>query len=201
MTNRDRPARLWGTLMIARLFVGCVLGLLAGAAVAAGLVFGLHTPAYDGSLGVVLAYATAAMTGVLTGLVAGKPIWAHGASIEAGLKAVFGAMLGTFAMFALRKWVPGVRVDLTAFGVGGAGALGDLPAASLPLLGAVLGGLFELDNTADSSKESAARRASAGPVGARVDTANAPKRGARRMSVGSENAPEEDAEDRKHAKG
>jgi hypothetical protein len=188
--------------MISRLVVGCVLGLIAGVAVAAALVFGLHTTAYDGALGIVLAYGTAALTGVLTGLVAGKPIWAHGASIEAGLKAVFGAMLGTLAMFALRKWASGVRVDLTALGIGGAGALGDLPAASLPLIGAVLGGLFELDNTGDSSKDAAARRIPAGPGRARVDPGKAAKGSARRASAGEDTPPvQQDEDERKHAKG
>jgi hypothetical protein len=186
--------------MISRLLVGCVIGLLAGAAVAAGLVFGLHTTVFDGSLGIVLAYATAAVTGVLTGLVAGKPIWAHGASIEAGLKAVFGAMLGTVAMFALRKWASGIHPpDWTALGLGGAGGLGDQPASSLPLLGAVLGGLFELDNTGDGPKEGAGVRGRSGSGGVRVDTGKAANAGARRTPSSAEGAPDDDESERKRA--
>jgi hypothetical protein len=183
--------------MLSRLLVGCVVGLLAGAAVAAGLAFGLDAKVFKEGLGVVLAYGAAAVTGVLTGLVAGKPIWAQGASIEAGLKAVFGAILGTVAMFALRKWV-GVSVDLTWLWAGAQGKLGDVPAASLPLLGAVLGGLFELDNTGDDSKEGARVR---GRPGVRVDAGKADSAGARRTPSSAEGAPDEDDSERKRAKG
>jgi hypothetical protein len=37
------------------------------------------------------------------------------------------------------------------------GALGDLPAANLPLIAAVLGALFELDNTAESGSDGGTR--------------------------------------------
>jgi hypothetical protein len=145
--------------MMRRLLVGLVLGLLVGGLVAAGLVAGLHIVDFAFITGgAVLAYLTAAVTGVLTGLVAGKPIWASGAKIEAGLKAFFGALIGVGLMFALRQWAGGVRLDLSPIGAGGPASLGDLPAASLPLLAAVLGGFFELDNTAE--KQQAAKEAS-----------------------------------------
>jgi hypothetical protein len=63
-------------------------------------------------------------------------------------------------MFALRQWAGGWVLDLSAVGAGGPAPVGALPAASLPLLAAVLGGFFELDNTgapakgADESKKS-----------------------------------------------
>src|SRR6516225_980623 len=93
--------------MVRRLFVGFIVGLFVGCAVAAGLVAGLrvHEFADLGTGGVVLAYLSAALTGVLTGLVAGKPIWATNAKIEAGLKAFFGALLAAGLMFVLRRWV------------------------------------------------------------------------------------------------
>ncbi len=132
--------------MIRRLFVGLVLGLILGGLVAAGLVAGLRVPLFVGGGGALLAYLAAALTGTLTGLFAGKPIWS-GARVEAGLKAFFGALLGVGLMFALREWGAGFRLDLSALGAGGAGSVGDLPAASLPLIAAVLGAFFELDNT------------------------------------------------------
>jgi hypothetical protein len=187
--------------MIARLFIGCVLGLLAGAAVAAGLAFGLHTTTFEGSIGVVLAFASAALTGVLAGLVAGKPIWAHGASIEVGLKAVFGAILGTIAMVALRKWAAGVHVDMSALGVGGAGGLGDVPAAALPLVGAALGGLFELDNTADGPKQGVGKRVGTRPDGVRVDTGKSSKASKPGARSDGEVAPGDEEDVRKRAKG
>jgi hypothetical protein len=133
--------------MLRRLFVGLVLGLVVGALVAAGIVAGLGIRVFAGAGGAVLAYVAAAVTGVLTGLVAGKPIWASGAKVEAGLKAFFGALIAAGVMFALRQWAGSWTIDLPAIGVNGATAIGDLPAASLPLLAAVLGGFFELDNT------------------------------------------------------
>src|SRR5215469_16609426 len=90
--------------MLGRLLIGLVLGLLVGGLVAAGLVAGLGILTFSGAGGAVLAYVAAALTGVLTGLVAGKPIWSSGAKIEAGLKAVFGALIGAGTMFALRQW-------------------------------------------------------------------------------------------------
>src|SRR5580658_7988684 len=135
--------------MLRRLLVGLVLGLVVGGLVAAGFVQGLHVLTFgDGTGGALFAYATAAVTGVLTGLVAGKPIWASGAKIEAGLKAFFGALIAAGLMFALRRWLTS-PVDLGFLG-GGEGAIGELPAASLPLVAAVLGGFFELDNTGGS---------------------------------------------------
>src|SRR5262245_22977233 len=135
--------------MFRRLLIGLILGLVVGGLVAAGLVAGLHIGYFGTDAGgIALAYLSAAITGVLTGLVAGKPIWATGAKIEAGLKAFFGALLGAGLMFALRQWVhvhpgmellaPGVSPEL----VPGA-SLGELPVVALPLLAAVLGGFFE----------------------------------------------------------
>jgi hypothetical protein len=148
--------------MLRRLLLGLILGLIVGGLVAAGLVAGLHIPLFAMDAGgAALAYVTAAVAGVLTGLVAGKPIWASGAKIEAGLKAFFGALLATGLMFALRQWVhfqpdmsflaPGAPLDQVKDA-----ALGDMPALSLPLVAAVLGGFFELDNTGGGVEEKAA---------------------------------------------
>jgi hypothetical protein len=135
--------------MIKRLAVGLVLGFALGAAVAAGVVQGLGWVTFDaGVLGVATAYVFALATGALTGLIAGKPIWSKGGAIEAGLKAFFGAVLAAGGMFAVRTWLH-TNVDLEMLHAG-QGAIGDLPAASLPLLAAVLGGFFELDNTPEA---------------------------------------------------
>jgi hypothetical protein len=133
--------------MLRRLLVGLVLGAIVGGLLAAGLVAGLKVTSFDGTGGVGLAYLAAAVAGVATGLVTGKPIWASGARVEAGLKAIFGALIAAGAIFALRRWGASWTLDLRAIGAGGPGAPGDLPAVSLPLIGAVLGALFELDNT------------------------------------------------------
>jgi hypothetical protein len=134
--------------MLRRLLVGLVLGFVVGGLVAAAIVAGLKIPMFVGTAGAALAYLSAAATGVLTGLVAGKPIWAANAKIEAGLKAFFGALIGVGFMFALRQWAGGIGLlDLSGIGAGGPAAIGELPAASLPLLAAVLGAFFGLDNT------------------------------------------------------
>jgi hypothetical protein len=139
--------------MLRRLLLGLVLGLVVGGLLAAGLVAGLGVPTFTAAGGALMAYLAAALTGVLTGLVAGKPIWASEAKIEAGLKAFFGALIGAGVMFALRRWAGGVTLDLPAIGAHGPTSVADLPAASLPLVAAVLGGFFELDNTGDKKKE------------------------------------------------
>lgn len=128
--------------MLKRLIVGLVLGTVIGAVAAALLVQGLGMPFFTSA---ILAYVAAAVTGVLTGLIAGKPIWSADGKIEAGLKAFFGGVLALGGMFALRQWVH-LQVDLHQFKAG-VGDLGELPATSLPIIAAVLAGFFELDNT------------------------------------------------------
>jgi hypothetical protein len=133
--------------MLRRLLLGLVFGLIVGGLVAAGLVAGLGIATFSSTGGALLAYAAAAVSGVLTGMVAGKPIWSSGAKVEAGLKAFFGALLGAGLMFALRQWAGSWMLSLPAIGANGSTAIGDLPAVSLPLLAAALGGFFGLDNT------------------------------------------------------
>ena len=140
--------------MIRRLFVGLVLGALVGAIVAAAFIKGLGILAF----GTVLALLAAAATGALVGLVAGKPIWASGAKIEAGLKAVAGAVIGVIAMLLVRKFL-GQEIDLSAYGAG-AGAIGDLPVTSLPIVAALLGAFYEVDNTPEANEKKSAVAAS-----------------------------------------
>jgi len=140
--------------MLRRLIFGLVLGLIVGIALAAGLVrLGVASFALGGGLAV--AYLAAAAVGGLTGMVAGKPIWSSGAKVEGTLKAVFGALMGAGAMFVLRQWAEGIDVNLSVLGGGGPAPIGDLPAASLPLIAAVLGGLFGLDNTETKDNDGA----------------------------------------------
>ena len=74
--------------MLGRQLIGIVKGLIVGALVGFGLVkLGFPAPI------AVVAYLAAAFAGVLIGLVAGKPIWAKDAKIEAGMKAFVGALL------------------------------------------------------------------------------------------------------------
>lgn len=140
--------------MLKRLVIGLFLGTVIGAIMAAILVQGLGVKSFaDSSLGAVGAYLSAAVTGIVTGLVAGKPIWSADGKLEAGLKAFFGALIALGGMFVLRQWV-NFEVDLTALKASdGPTALGQLPATTLPLIAAVLAGFFELDNTGNDSKD------------------------------------------------
>lgn len=146
--------------MLKRALIGLAKGLLIGGVLAAILVKGLGVAVF----GALLAYPLAVLVGVITGLVAGKPIWAADGRIEATLKAVVGALVGAGAMFALRTWV-GANVDLSALGAG-QGALGELPAVSLPLISTALALLFELDNTGEPAEDSGKKRVA--PEKARV---------------------------------
>jgi hypothetical protein len=148
--------------MLRRLLLGLVIGLLMGGLVAAGLVAGLGQTTFMGTSGAVLAYLSAAITGVLTGLVAGKPIWATGAKIEAGLKAFFGALLAAGLMFALRQWAGGFHPPITAVTPVDL-PVGDLPAAALPIIAALLGGFFELDNTGGGAEAEEKKGEASGP--------------------------------------
>ncbi len=155
--------------MLKRLLLGLVIGLVMGGLVAGIAVEGLGLQSFAGAGGTALAYVFAAFTGVLVGLVAGKPIWAKGGQIEAGLKAFFGALLGAGLMFAIRSWLD-LRVDLDAIHAGH-GLIGNLPAASLPLIAMLLGGFYEIDNTPvpdESDKKGAKGKSAAPPASVRV---------------------------------
>ena len=166
--------------MLKRLIVGLILGTVIGAVVAAVLVQGLGMALFSNA---AFAYLAAAATGVITGLVAGKPIWSADGKIEAGLKAFFGVLLALGGMFALRTWA-NVHLDLSMLKAG-EGALGSLPAASLPIIAAVLAGFYEIDN-------------SPSPDGEKKDdssgSASSKKGGGKKVRVADEDEAAEDEE-------
>jgi hypothetical protein len=177
--------------MLRRLLVGLVLGVVIGGLVAAAIVKGLAVTSFAAAGGPALAYIAAIATGVLAGLVAGKPIWAKGAWIEVGLKAFFGSLLAAGAMFALRKW-GAVSVNLAALG---SGSLGDLPVTSLPIISTVLSVFYELDNT-DAPEAEAKGATSATSANKRVA---APKK-ARIAEEAAAEGEEEEQEPKKRMK-
>ncbi len=134
--------------MLKRLIFGLVFGLFVGGVIAAAVIKGLGMVAFAGTGGAILAYVFAAVTGVLVGLVAGKPIWASGGQIEAGLKALVGAVIASGAMFAMRRWL-NIDLDLHSMGLTPTAVTtaGMLPLATLPLIAGVLGAFYEADNT------------------------------------------------------
>jgi hypothetical protein len=140
--------------MLRRLLIGLIVGLVVGGGIAAALVFGLHISVF----GALLAYLFAALAGAITGMVAGKPIWAKGGQIEAGLKAIFGALLAAGGMFALRQWGGGLGdINLSFIEPSQFGHIGELPIASLPVISALLGALYGLDNTPAAAEEADAK--------------------------------------------
>jgi hypothetical protein len=145
--------------LLKRVLFGLLKGALVGGLLGAAVVFGLGMPVFAAWL----AYVAGALTGSLTGLIAGKGIWEKDARIEAGLKATVGALIGVGAMFAIRRWL-NLNLDL---GELGRGVVGDLPIASLPMIATALALFYELDNTGTSGPEAPAPKT-------RVDTSAAP---------------------------
>lgn len=139
--------------MFARLIVGILKGLVVGGLIGFGLLklgFAV-TPA-------ILAYVAAALTGIVVGLIAGKPIWAKDAKIEAGMKAFVGALLGVGLMFAVRRWLTMPLMPALPNALGAADqikkagdvvTLGQFSMTSLATIAAVLGGFYDADNTPD----------------------------------------------------
>jgi hypothetical protein len=141
--------------MVKRLLYGLVFGLFVGGALGAAVVKGLGMAAFSvGAGGSALAYVFAGLTGMLVGLVAGKPIWAAGGQIEAGLKAGFGAALAVGMMVVMRHW-PHTDLNLGGLGLGPAEAteIGSLPIVALPAVAGLLGAFYEADNTPDDKKD------------------------------------------------
>jgi len=149
--------------MIKKVVLGIVEGGFIGGIVGAALSH-LHV-----LWGPFIAYPAVAAVGALVGAIAGRPIWAREAKLEAMLKSIAGAFIGAVALYGARKWLAGVHVDLGALGAG-TGAIGDVPAAVLLIIGASLGFVFEVDDALGSEDKGSALRV-AGPSRdkARVD--------------------------------
>jgi hypothetical protein len=143
--------------MLGRLLVGMMKGIVLGGLLGFGLYkLGMAVPS------AIVAYLAAATVGVLIGLIAGKPIWAKDAKIEAGMKAFVGALLGAGLMFAARRWlafpVPQFLLDLTHTTVqSGAAAptISEFAMTSLAAIAGVLGGFYDADNTPEDDKPAA----------------------------------------------
>jgi hypothetical protein len=153
--------------MLGRLLIGIVKGLIVGSLLGFGLVkLGMALPI------ALVAYLAAAVTGVVIGLVAGKPIWAKDAKIEAGMKAAVGALLGVGLMAAARNWLtmplPFSLGPLTPDGA----TIGDFSMTSLAAIAALLGGFYDADNDApDEEAAPASASKSQSKKGSRIAAA------------------------------
>ncbi|HRI64607.1 MAG TPA: hypothetical protein PK156_10210 [Polyangium sp.] len=151
--------------MFARLIIGILKGLVVGGLLGFALLklgLGLFVGGWA-----FAAYLSAALAGVVVGLIAGKPIWAKDAKIEAGMKAFVGALLGAGLMFGLTKLkLPLGDAVLRAFGVmtKDPQTLATFPVTALALVASVLGGFYEADNTPEpaAASSSAGKPSSAG---------------------------------------
>jgi hypothetical protein len=162
--------------MLGRLLIGMVKGLIVGSLLGYGLVkLGMAMPI------AIVAYLAAAVTGVVIGLVAGKPIWAKDAKIEAGMKAAVGALLGVGLMAAARNWllVP-IPFSLGPLAPEGA-TVGGFAMTSLAAIAGLLGGFYDADNDAP---DEAATPPSAGE--------SASKKGSRIAAAASQGEEDED---------
>lgn len=151
--------------MVLRLLMGLIKGLVIGGLLGFALAkAGFVAP------GAVIAYLGAALAGALVGLVAGKPIWAEGGKIEAGLKAGIGALLAAGLMWLSRRFLTmGVPFDLGALaeanrslGESGHGTLGGMAVTSFALVAGVLGAFYDADNTPEEGD--ASKKATAAPA-------------------------------------
>jgi hypothetical protein len=163
--------------MPVRLIVGLLKGLVLGAFVGYGLA-----AAGFGIPGALVAYASAALLGVLVALVAGKPIWAKGARIEVGMKALAGALLAPGILWLVRRFVAmalpfdaGALPGLEALS-GQSATVGTFAVTSLALVAATLAAFYDVDNqpeaTGSAGKASAAaekQRIAASSPGEEVD--------------------------------
>ena len=169
--------------MLGRLLIGIVKGVVIGGLLGFALVkLGLGMP------GAVIAYLAAAITGVVIGLVAGKPIWAKDAKIEAGMKAVVGALLGAGLMYAARRWLT-IPLPFALPNLAGAneslqelpktaGTFGGVAMTALAAIAALLGGFYEADNTPEAEGD----KAKATPAGAKKDA----KAGSKRIAAAAD---------------
>jgi hypothetical protein len=135
-----------------------VLALLEGALPGAAAAFALTEL---GAANVAPAmYAAAAAAGVSTALIAGRPIWAKGAKVEGLLKAVAGLFIAVTMLFGVRKWLPGMNIDLGAFGAG-AGPVGSLPWVVLPAICVAFALVLEIDDAIGADPDPVPRRVQA----------------------------------------
>ena len=148
--------------MPVRFILGLLKGLILGALVGYGLAavgFGLP--------GVLVAYGSAALLGVLVALVAGKPIWAKDARIEVGMKAVAGALLAPGILWLVRHFI-GMQLPFDAGALPGLEALaGQTPAVgmfavtSMALVASVLAAFYDVDNEPESKSSASKARGAA----------------------------------------
>jgi hypothetical protein len=141
--------------MAKRLLLGIIKGLVIGVGLAFGVMKLQGGPALTG----VTSYVFAVVAGLLVGLIAGRPVWARDAKVEASIKALVGAGISAGLLFVLRRWL-NVGVDFASFGIG-PGKLGELALTALPTISVALALMFELDDAVGGSPNAAPKASTA----------------------------------------
>jgi hypothetical protein len=139
--------------------VRVVLGLLKGAVVGGALGFAALKLGVGGGAAAFLTYA---LIGGLVGMVCGKPPWRQDTFWTSAIKGVVGVAVGIGLFWLGRKLLGGMHVSLPAsLGVSPDRSIAELPIILGPLVGAIWGGIVEIDDgggagTPDKGKPKAA---------------------------------------------
>jgi hypothetical protein len=130
-----------------RLGIGLLKGLVVGAAIGCGVLFGAHWSTPSGGL---LAYLLALGVGGTTGIFAGRAPWREGAWVEASIKGVFG-LIAAALLYWLGASYGAARIPWP--GQAHPVAWTSLPPLFLAAIGAIYGALVELDHDGDDDKK------------------------------------------------
>jgi hypothetical protein len=125
-----------------------VLGLLKGAVVGGVLGFAALKLGVGGGAAGFLTYA---LIGGLVGMVCGKPPWRQDTFWTSAIKGVVGVGVGVGLFWLGRKLLGGMHVSLPAsLGVPPDRSIAELPIILGPLVGAIWGGIVEIDDGGSS---------------------------------------------------
>jgi len=121
-----------------------VLGLLKGAVIGGALGFGALKLGVGGGAAGFLTYA---LIGGLVGMICGKPPWRQDTLWTSVIKGLVGVGVGIGLFWLGRKLLGGMHVSLPAsLGAPPDRSIAELPILLGPLVGAIWGGIVEIDD-------------------------------------------------------
>jgi hypothetical protein len=121
-----------------------VLGLLKGAVIGGALGFGALKLGVGGGAAGFLTYA---LIGGLVGMICGKPPWRQDTFWTSAIKGLVGVGVGIGLFWLGRKLLGGMHVSLPAsLGAPPDSSIAELPILLGPLVGAIWGGIVEIDD-------------------------------------------------------
>lgn len=132
-----------------------LLGIFKGGAIGAAVGWAALKVGVAGGFGAAVTYA---LIGGLVGLVCGKPIWRQETIWTSILKGLFGVAAGLGLNYLSHKLLGGMQVSFAAsLGAPADRALVDIPLLLGPLVGAIPGIFFEIDDAAGSTPAAPAK--------------------------------------------